>query len=110
MTYIIHQNKTPEKKDMLFTGDRNDRCPITFIPFTDLECPVVFKNDPVHPYEASALAHWLSIRQIIPHSNTECDWEKSPLEIISPVWTDTSISLSNQYETHFRLLNVSVFF
>lgn len=68
-----------------YTGLPDAVCPITFKPLSDIILPVVFRHDPRQPYEAEALAEWLVIRPIIPHSNIPCEWMKSPAEIVAPI-------------------------
>ena len=43
---------------MLYTGDVNDTCVISFLPVTELERPVGF--DGRHAFECESVVHWLT--------------------------------------------------
>lgn len=60
-------------------------CCITFKSYEDIRNPVAFKNALDHPYEADALAAWLQVKRIVPHSNLPCEWQKTPMEILEPL-------------------------
>ena len=45
---------------MLFTGDNEDRCPISFARATDIQNPVGFNSK--HAFECNMLVYWLTRR------------------------------------------------
>ena len=60
-------------------------CPITMTPLDEIDLPVIFCAAPEMPYEASALARWLVVRRVVPHTNTPCEWSITVAEIITPL-------------------------
>ena len=48
---------------MLFTGDSDDRCPISFARVTDIQHPVGFNSK--NAFECNMLVHWLTQRKPI---------------------------------------------
>ena len=66
-----------------YTGSPDARCPVTLAALSELELAVAFRAHPNVPYEALALAQWLSRRRLVPHTNMPCDWRVSPTEIIA---------------------------
>ena len=68
-----------------YTGDLDAMCPITLTPLCNIKHPIVFNNAPHQPYEAEALALWLSTRRRNPLTNEYCAWNETPFEIISPI-------------------------
>lgn len=58
-------------------------CCISMAPYGELRLPVVFREDPRHPYECEALVRWLQVRQICPRTNRPVEWERTASEIIA---------------------------
>jgi hypothetical protein len=92
---------------MKYTGTPDTVCPITFKPLDEITDPVVFICHPSQPYEAEALAQWLSVRTIVPHSNESCTWLRTPAEIISPLAGHCLHPATAM--SYFRELRVSAF-
>jgi hypothetical protein len=80
---LYHHNKC--YTIIQYTGDLDAMCPITLTPLCNIKYPIVFNNAPHQPYEAEALALWLSTRRRNPLTNEYCAWDETPLEIISPI-------------------------
>jgi hypothetical protein len=80
---LYHHNKC--YTIIQYTGDLDAMCPITLTPLCNIKYPIVFNNSPHQPYEAEALALWLSTRRRNPLTNEYCVWDETPLEIISPI-------------------------
>ena len=80
---LYHHNKC--YTIIQYTGDLDAMCPITLTPLCNIKYPIVFNNAPHQPYEAEALALWLSTRRRNPLTNEYCVWDETPLEIISPI-------------------------
>ena len=57
-------------------------CPITQTPFVELELPVGFRKYPSVPYECTALAKWLRIAGVIPHTNEPCSLRDANLAAV----------------------------
>jgi hypothetical protein len=68
-----------------YKGSPEAVCPITLTPFKDIVCPFAFRTSPHQPYEATALAKWLSVRRTNPLTNMPCTWNESPFEILAPL-------------------------
>ncbi len=77
-----------------FEGSPEAACPITLTLFKDLVCPFAFRTAPHQPYEATALAEWLSVRKTNPLTNMPCTWNESPFEILAPLMTSKESSAS----------------
>jgi hypothetical protein len=82
---------------LVFTGDLDDKCPITLTTVRDLKWAVAFCADTDHAYECTALVRWLSKRWSNPLTNEAVPrggfsmWSNTVHEIIQPldICTDT---------------------
>ena len=70
---------------VVYTGQQDELCPITLLPFCELEHPVVILPDSKYPFELRELMHWLKVRQVNPRTNLKLSWRYSAQEIIGVV-------------------------
>ena len=70
---------------MVYTGQPDELCPITLLPFCELEHPVVILPDSEYPFELRELVHWLKVRRVNPRTNLKLSWRYSAREIIGIV-------------------------
>lgn len=84
-----------------FEGSLETSCPITLAPFSQISCPIAFRNAPHQPYEAAALAEWLSVRKTNPLTNMPCQWENSPFEILVPLLSSYGTSSARRVMEFF---------
>lgn len=85
----------PDEECILFDDSPEKTCPITLAHLKEIKCPVAFRDAPLQPYEASALAEWLSVRRTNPLTNLPCYWDKSPFEVLVPLNSAGQASLSS---------------
>jgi hypothetical protein len=70
---------------VVYTGQPDELCPITLLPFCELEHPVVILPDSEYPFELRELVHWLKVRRVNPRTNLKLSWRYSAREIIGIV-------------------------
>ena len=68
-----------------YTGSKDDCCPITCMPLTELRYPVSFRCASHQAYGCDDLLKWLQTKQTNPLTNLKVTWESSPLELIGPL-------------------------
>ena len=68
-----------------YTGSKDDCCPITCLPLTELRYPVSFRCASHQAYECDDLLKWLQAKQTNPLTNLKVTWGSSPLELIGPL-------------------------
>ena len=67
---------------VVYAGRRDELCPITLNPFTELNHPAVILPDQSHPFELNELIRWLKIRKTNPRTNERLRWQHSAAEVV----------------------------
>ena len=68
---------------MIFTGDVNDRCAISFALVKELDHPVGF--EPMHAYDCDSLIEWLRVRPTNPITAQEIARDSLVIDVLQPL-------------------------
>ncbi len=68
-----------------YTGQQNELCPITLVPFVELKHPAVILPDHSHPFELNELIRWLKICKSNPRTNEKLKWRHSAADVVGIV-------------------------
>ena len=68
---------------MIFTGDVNDRCAISFALVKELDHPVGF--EPMHAYDCDSLIEWLRVRPTNPITAQEIARDSFVIDVLQPL-------------------------